>query len=140
MSAIGMNEFMSIPTGMFACDAMLKAADVELVSAGCVCAGKYYIVVAGEVAAVRSAVEAGREVAENLLIDSLVIPNVDLQVAPAISACTMVDRLDALGIMETYSLCAAVYFTYSAEWLPEYCLYWVLPVSTDISTPQPLIM
>lgn len=109
MSAIGMNEFMSIPTGMFACDAMLKAADVELVSAGCVCAGKYYIVVAGEVAAVRSAVEAGREVAENLLIDSLVIPNVDPQVAPAISACTMVDRLDALGIMETYSLCAAVH-------------------------------
>lgn len=104
-----MNEFMSIPTGMFACDAMLKAADVELVSAGCVCAGKYYIVVAGEVAAVRSAVEAGREVAENLLIDSLVIPNVDPQVAPAISACTMVDRLDALGIMETYSLCAAVH-------------------------------
>ena len=109
MSAIGMNEFMSIPTGMFACDAMLKAADVELVSAGCVCAGKSYIVVAGEVAAVRSAVEAGREVAENLLIDSLVIPNVDPQVAPAISACTMVDRLDALGIMETYSLCAAVH-------------------------------
>ena len=109
MSAIGMNEFMSIPTGMFACDAMLKAADVELVSAGCVCAGKYYIVVAGEVAAVRSAVEAGREVEENLLIDSLVIPNVDPQVAPAISACTMVDRLDALGIMETYSLCAAVH-------------------------------
>ena len=86
-----------------------KAAEVELVSAGCVCAGKYYIVVAGEVAAVRSAVEAGREVAENLLIDSLVIPNVDPQVAPAISACTMVDRLDALGIMETYSLCAAVH-------------------------------
>ena len=82
---------------------------MELVSAGCVCAGKYYIVVAGEVAAVRSAVEAGREVAENLLIDSLVIPNVDPQVAPAISACTMVDRLDALGIMETYSLCAAVH-------------------------------
>ena len=47
--------------------------------------------------------------AENLLIDSLVIPNVDPQVAPAISACTMVDRLDALGIMETYSLCAAVH-------------------------------
>ena len=68
MGAIGMNEIMSIPTGILACDAMLKAAEVELVSAGCVCAGKYYIVVAGEVAAVRSAVEAGREVAENLLI------------------------------------------------------------------------
>ena len=109
MGAIGMNEVMSIPTGILACDAMLKAADVELVSAGCVCAGKYYIVVSGEVAAVRSAVEAGREVAESLLIDSVVIPNVDDQVAPAISACTVVDHLNALGIMETYSLCAAVH-------------------------------
>lgn len=108
MGAIGMNEIMSIPTGMEACDAMLKAAEVELISAGCVCAGKYYIVVAGEVAAVRSSVEAGKEVAESLLIDSMVIPNVDDQVAPAIAACTMVDRLAALGIMETYSLCAAV--------------------------------
>lgn len=109
MGAIGMNEIMSIPTGILACDAMLKAAEVDLVSAGCVCAGKYYIVVQGEVAAVRSAVEAGKAVAEGLLIDSLVIPNVDPQVAPAISACTMVERLDALGIMETYSLCAAVH-------------------------------
>ncbi|HIV24813.1 MAG TPA: BMC domain-containing protein [Candidatus Scatomonas pullistercoris] len=108
MGAIGMNEVMSIPAGMEACDAMLKAAEVELVSAGCVCAGKYYIVVAGDVAAVRSSVEAGRETAESQLIDSMVIPNVDSQVAPAISACTLVDRLQALGIMETYSLCAAV--------------------------------
>ena len=108
MGAIGMNEVMSIPAGIQACDAMLKAAEVELISAGCVCAGKHYIVVAGEVAAVRSSIEAGREVAESLLIDSMVIPNVDPQVAPAISACTMVDRLQALGIMETYSLCAAV--------------------------------
>lgn len=109
MGAIGMNEIMSIPTGMLACDAMLKAAEVELISAGCICAGKYYIVVSGEVAAVQASVEAGREAAGSLLIDSLVIPNVDPQVAPAISACTMVEHLNALGIMETYSLCAAVH-------------------------------
>ncbi len=108
MSAIGMNEVMSIPTGMEACDAMLKAAEVELVSAGCVCAGKYFVVVTGEVAAVRSSVEAGKDVAGSLLIDSIVIPNVDEQVAPAIAACTIVDELKALGVMETYSLCAAV--------------------------------
>ena len=109
MSAIGMNEIMSIPTGMLAADAMLKAASVELVSAGCVCAGKYYIVVTGEVAAVRASVEAGAEKAGSLLIDSMVIPNVDPTVAPAITACSMVDSLQALGIMETYSLCAAVH-------------------------------
>ena len=109
MGAIGMNEIMSIPLGFEACDAMLKASEVELVSAGCVCAGKYYIVVAGEVAAVRSSVEAGREVAGGNLIDSLVIPNVDEQVAPAISACSMPEELLALGVMETYSLCAAIH-------------------------------
>lgn len=108
MAAIGMNEFMSIPAGIEACDAMLKAADVELVSAGCVCAGKYYVIVTGEVAAVRSSVEAGKEISKGLLVDSMVIPNVDPDVAKAIVACTEVDRLRALGIMETYSLCAAI--------------------------------
>ena len=109
MSAIGMNEIMSIPLGYEACDAMLKASSVELVSAGCVCAGKYYIVVTGEVAAVRSSVEAGKEKAGSSLVDSLVIPNVDEQVAPAISACTFPEEMKALGVMETFSLCAAVY-------------------------------
>ncbi|MBR3400705.1 MAG: BMC domain-containing protein [Parasporobacterium sp.] len=109
MSAIGMNEIMSIPLGYEACDAMLKASSVELVSAGCVCAGKFYIVVTGEVAAVRSSVEAGKEKAGSSLVDSLVIPNVDEQVAPAISACTFPEEMKALGVMETFSLCAAVY-------------------------------
>ena len=108
MAAIGMNEIMSIPLGFEACDAMLKAARVELVSAGCVCAGKYHVVVLGEVAAVKSAVEAGAQVAQGNLIDSLVIPNVSDQVAPAISACTSCEDLKALGVMETYSLCAAI--------------------------------
>ena len=82
---------------------------MELVSAGCVCAGKFYIVVTGEVAAVRSSVEAGKEKAGSSLVDSLVIPNVDEQVAPAISACTVPEEMKALGVMETFSLCAAVY-------------------------------
>ena len=109
MAARGMNEIMSIPLGFEACDAMLKAAQVELVSAGCVCARKYHIVVTGEVAAVRAAVEAGAESAQGNLIDSLVIPNVSDQVAPAITACTSLSDMKALGVMETYSLCAAVY-------------------------------
>lgn len=109
MSAIGMNEIMSIPLGYEACDAMLKASEVELVSAGCVCAGKYYILVTGEVAAVKASVEAGEEVASSSLIHSLVIPNVDEQVAPAVNACTFPDNMAALGVMETYSLCAAIY-------------------------------
>lgn len=108
MSAIGMNEVLSIPVGFQVCDTMLKAADVTLVAAGCVCAGKYYAAVTGEVAAVRSSVEAGKAAAGGALVDCLVIPNVDAQVAPAIMACSDIKDIGAVGIMETFSLCAAV--------------------------------
>ena len=94
-----MNEVLSIPVGFLVCDTMLKAADVTLVAAGCVCAGKYYAAVTGEVAAVRSSVEAGKAAAGGALVDCLVIPNVDAQVAPAIMACSDIKDIGAVGIM-----------------------------------------
>ena len=51
-----MVETNCIPAGIEAGDAMLKAADVSLVSAQAVCAGKYIVVVTGNVAAVQAAV------------------------------------------------------------------------------------
>ena len=57
MNALGMIELTSIPAGVQAGDAMLKAAAVELVTAQPVCAGKYIVLVTGEAAAVR---EIGR--------------------------------------------------------------------------------
>ena len=42
-TALGALEILSIPKGMEACDAMLKAATVELVSSGTTCPGKYII-------------------------------------------------------------------------------------------------
>lgn len=54
MIALGMVELNSIPKGIEAADAMLKAADVQLTAAHSVCAGKYIAVVSGEVAAVRA--------------------------------------------------------------------------------------
>ena len=50
MNALGMIETNSIPIGINAGDAMLKAATVELVAAQPICAGKYIVVVSGEVA------------------------------------------------------------------------------------------
>jgi microcompartment protein CcmL/EutN len=99
---------MSIPLGIQAGDAMLKAAAVDLVAAQAACAGKYIVIVEGEVAAVRSSVEAGKASAGTALVDSLVIPGVHEQVAPAISAAAEVVQAGALGVMESYSMCAAV--------------------------------
>jgi microcompartment protein CcmL/EutN len=103
-----MIETMSIPLGIFAGDAMLKAAAVELVASQAACAGKYIVIVEGEVAAVRSSVEAGKAAAGSALVDSLVIPGIHEQVAPAISAAAEIENVDALGVMESYSMCASV--------------------------------
>lgn len=108
MYALGMIETNSIPLGIEAGDAMLKAADVALSVAQVVCAGKYIVCVNGEVAAVTHAVEAGRQVAQNTLVDSFIIPNVHQKVIVAISAASAVEQVAALGIMETFSLSAAV--------------------------------
>ena len=45
MTAIGVVETVSIPLGVLAGDQMVKTAQVELVTAQTVCAGKYIIVV-----------------------------------------------------------------------------------------------
>ena len=108
MMALGMVELNSIPKGIEAADAMLKAADVKLTAAHSVCAGKYICVVNGEVAAVKAAVEAGVNIASEKLVDTIVIPNIHPQVISAISACTDIERLNAVGIMETFSLSAAI--------------------------------
>ena len=108
MNAIGMIETNSIPAGIEAGDAMLKVAAVELVAAQAVCAGKYIVIVSGDVAAVKSAIETAIPVAATYLVDSLTIPNIHEQVIAAISACSEAEKDAALGIIETYSLASAV--------------------------------
>lgn len=108
MNALGMIETNAIPVGVNAGDAMLKAASVELVSAQPVCAGKYIVVVTGEVAAVKASVDAGKIVAGPRLVDSMVIPHVHEQVPKAINACNEIGQVAAVGVMEAFSLCSAV--------------------------------
>ncbi len=108
MNALGMVELNSIPKGIESADAMLKAANVELVTAQAVCAGKYIAVMTGDVGAVKASVEAGIETAADNLIDSIVIPNIHPQVLSAVAACTQIDYMGAVGIMETFSLAAAI--------------------------------
>ncbi|NLT94399.1 MAG: BMC domain-containing protein [Clostridia bacterium] len=106
--AIGMIELSSIARGIVVADLMLKTAFVQVVTATSVCPGKYIIVVQGEVAAVESSVNAGLEKAREYLIDSFVLPNVHDSVFSAITATTMPDRLEAIGIMESFSLASMI--------------------------------
>lgn len=108
MTAIGVVESNSIPLGVLAGDAMVKTAAVELVAAQTACAGKYIVLVSGEVAAVRAAVSAGIENAGAALVDSLVIPNVDERVIVAMAGATPVESAQAVGVVETFSLASTI--------------------------------
>lgn len=107
-TSLGMLEFISIPAGIEAADSMLKVAEVELVTAQPVCAGKYIVIISGEVSAVKSSIETGSKSAGVKLINSLIIPNVDTQVPRAIGGYTDIGPISSVGAIETYSLCSAV--------------------------------
>lgn len=106
--AIGFLEMGSIARGIVACDAMAKAAPVNVVKAHPVCPGKFIILVSGEVAPVREAMKAGVYYAGHSLVDRMIIENLHKQVIPAICAATDVDMIEAVGIIETFSLASTI--------------------------------
>lgn len=108
MISLGMLELSSIARGVEAGDAMVKAAEVTLIKAGTVCPGKYVVILSGEVAAVAAAMAVGRACAAEYLVDDLVIPNLDRQVTEALGGCTPPPEIDALGVMEFFSIASSI--------------------------------
>jgi len=107
--AIGLLEMKNITKGILAADAMLKAANVEIVMAQAMCPGKYVVMVSGDVGAVQSAVKTGIAIAGcDNVVDEFVLPNIHDSVFPALSGCTEVKELRALGMIESYSVASAV--------------------------------
>ncbi len=107
-NSIGLIELGSIAAGFEVTDAMLKAADVELLLARSVCSGKYIVMVRGDVAAVQSAVDAGNQAGGFSKIDSFVIPNVHDMVFPAITGTIKAGTLESLGIIESFSVASLI--------------------------------
>lgn len=108
MHAIGLIESNSIAKGIEFADTMAKTADVTILVAKSICPGKYIVLIGGDVAAVRQSVSAGLEVAPEVVVDHFVIPNVHASILPAISGGTAIDKVRAVGVLETYSVAATI--------------------------------
>lgn len=106
--SIGLMETTSVAKGVESADEMVKAASVDLIMARAACPGKYLAMVAGEVGAVQNAMEAGKRVVGEFLVDTFVIPNVHPAVFPALSALTRIREPGSLGIIETFSVASAI--------------------------------
>jgi microcompartment protein CcmL/EutN len=107
-NSIGLIELGSIAAGYQVSDAMLKAADVEMILARSICSGKYMVMVRGDVAAIQSSVAAGTRAGGFSVIDTFVIPNVHESIFPAISGTTKVEQLEALGVIESFSVASLI--------------------------------
>jgi len=106
--SIGLIELTSIAAGFQVSDAMLKAAAVELMLALSICSGKYMVMVRGDVSAVEASVAAGVSAGHFSVIDSFVIPNLHEAVFPAISGTSKVETMDALGVVESFSVASLI--------------------------------
>jgi microcompartment protein CcmL/EutN len=108
MQALGIVELNSIASGIETTDAMLKAAQVELVTAQAICAGKYMILLQGDVAAMKSALQAGEEIAGSHLVNLQMIANLDPAVFTALMGAGEVVDGQAVGVIETFSVVTCV--------------------------------
>ncbi len=108
LSAIGLIEMTSIARGYEVADALLKTANVQILFNRTICPGKFMVMVAGDIDAVTASIEAGKDMAGPTLVDELILPNVHPAVFPAISGTTLVEKPDALGIIETFSVASII--------------------------------
>ncbi len=99
--SIGVVEFRSIAIGISAVDIIVKASEVRILDAKTICPGKYYIIFAGNVSAVKNSISVVEEESRTFIIDSVVIPNVYPQLFAGLNGTSEVSKLRSVGIIET---------------------------------------
>ncbi|MGQ9766816.1 MAG: BMC domain-containing protein, partial [Anaerolineae bacterium] len=87
---------------------MAKKAPIARLVAGTVHNGKYLVMVAGAVADVEESLAAGLAVGASAVLDHVYLPGVHPHVVEALAAGRRPRPLDALGIVETRTVAAAI--------------------------------
>ncbi|HIA05021.1 MAG TPA: BMC domain-containing protein, partial [Myxococcales bacterium] len=106
--ALGLLEITGIARGLVVSDAMVKRARVELLRSHPIDPGKYLIVFAGPVAEVEEAMDAGIEVAADMVLDQLLLPNAHPALMPAIVGRGNADEPSSIAVIECHTLAGAV--------------------------------
>lgn len=106
--SIGLIELSSVAAGFLVADTMLKAGNVRLHLSRSICSGKYMVLVAGEAAAVASAVEGGVAAAEGCVIDRFVITQIHPDVLLALGRSQVAPPNGALGVLESFNVATLI--------------------------------
>jgi len=117
---VGLLELASIAAGFETVDALRKEAAVELLLAHAVSPGKFLILFTGSVEDTTSALRRGLQTGADVLIDSLLIPNIEPTLLALVrggaarasgagsAAAPAPAMLDAVGIIETLSVASTI--------------------------------
>ena len=106
--AIGMVELTTVSTGFKTADDMAKAADIDILQAEVTCPGKFVILVTGELSAVSASVDAVKYRYADKIMDTFVLGNPHESIFPAIYGTVHRENIEALGVLETYDVCALI--------------------------------
>ena len=107
--ALALIDFSSIATGIQAADAMVKRAQIDIIKTGTVQPGRYLVLIGGLVGEVQESLAAGHEVGGSALIDFVFLPQVHPEVVQAIGGGRVPEADDALGVVETSTVAAAIH-------------------------------
>jgi len=107
--ALALVEFSSIAAGIQSADAMVKRAPLEVLKTGTVQPGKYLVLIGGRVADVEESLAAGRDVGGAAVVDFVYLPQVHPEVVEAIGGGRVPEATDALGVVETTTVAAAIH-------------------------------
>ena len=106
--ALALVEFSSIAAGIQAADAMVKRAPIDTIRAGTVQPGKYLVLIGGLTADVEESLAAGREIGASAVLDFVYLPRVHPELVEAIGGGRVPRPIDALGVVETTTVAAAI--------------------------------
>jgi microcompartment protein CcmL/EutN len=102
--ALALVEFSSIATGIQAADAMVKRAPIDVIKVGTVHNGKYLVLID-----VEESLAAGRMVGGSSVLDFVLLPQVHPEVVETIGGARLPEPTDALGVIETTTVAAAIH-------------------------------
>ena len=115
LPALALVELQSIARGLVAADAAAKRAGIELLECAPVSPGKYLLLFAGGVAEVEESLQAAKAAAGDSLLDTLLLPQADLQLLPALRAgAAGLHRVasrregESVGVLELLTMAAAL--------------------------------
>lgn len=107
-SSVAMIEFLDIPAGIQATDALLKKAPISFLKNGTITRGRYLTVIGGSTASVEEAFEEALYWGGNAVIDKIYLPDIH----PAVFAAMFGQREKtgggSLAIVETSSVAANI--------------------------------